>query len=535
MGGQWCEWLEAFWCHGPGPILGSPYRLHGDAELFVWQLGEVFPAGHRRAGELAYREAALVEPKVWAKSELASGLCGVKALGPAVFDGWDADGNPVGRPVEYANVQVFANDEDQAGNTFRPTVYGLHPKTARPELLDEYGEPDAGIEPDTCSRIVLPGQRGVIEPLSSRARSKEGRLPTFLVLEEPHLWVLRTMVELWRTGIRGVLKTAGYTQALLPSNWFVPGEGSVLEQVWLDVEAGAEGVLWCGNALPAGILDPSRPVRDQPKAAIRKALLAVYGTAAAHAGIEALIDYIRRPSTRDEDVWRFYLNAGRTLASSWTDHRSWMDRMAAPGVRLAAKDRIGLGFVGVDGCVALVGCRLKDRLVEPVAVWDGRTPEPSEVEAAVRDAFERFTVARMLVNPWGWMTELERWATRYGEKVVLRFPVREDARMEVVLDRWDTAVHTGQLSHVGDETLSKHVLACSTRKDARTGNVRNLVPKSPELSIVVAQAAVLAHEAACLGLADGAAEKPKPVGGPSAAALASVAQNPLRSHGRLKI
>ena len=532
MGGQMCEWIEAFFAHGPGPLIGEPFRLHGDAERFIWQLAEVHPPGHPREGQMAFREAALVEPKQWAKSELAAAWVACQALGPSRFDRWDANGNPVARPVELATIPIYANDEEQARNTFRPLAYALHPRTARPELLEEYGEPDVGRDPESATRIILPEHRGTVAMRSTRARSKEGGLPTAVAVEEPHLWVLPTLIDLWRTEVRGVLKVPG-AQVLHSSNWFAPGQGSVLEQLKGDADAGADGVLWFGTTLPAGILDPMRPLREQSRATLRKALRAVYGTAASFVDIEAIIDLIRRPSTKESEALRFYLNAEATLDRSWTDRRIWTERDAPRGARIEAKERVGLGFVGTERCVALVACRLSDRLIEPVRVWEGDEPSRTDVDAEVEACFARWKVERLLANPWsGWHFDVDRWSQRWGEKVALRFPVREDARMAVALENWDTAVVTGQLRHVGDEVLSRHVLRCAVRKTKAGDQLEPMDPRDP---ITAAQAAVLAHQAAVFALATVPAEKPKPVAGPSASAMAQVNANPLRSNGRLKI
>lgn len=527
-----CEWIEAFFAHGPGPLIGRPFRFHADAERFVWQLAEVFPEGHPREGEMVAREAALVQPKQWAKSELAAGWVACQGLGPSRFDGWDAQGRPVARPVDLANVRIYANDEEQAGNTFLPVAYALHPKTARPELLEEYGEPDVGRDPESATRIILPEARGVIEPRSTRARSKEGGLPTAVVVEEPHLWILKTMVDLWRTEVRGVLKVPG-AQVLHASNWFAPGEESVLEQLKRDVDGGAAGVMWFGSSLPSGVLDPERALRDQTRATLRRALGAVYGSAAPFVGVESLIDFLKRPSTRESEGLRFYLNAEATLERSWTDRRTWVERMAARGSRIERGERVGLGFVGNERCVALVACRLSDRMLEPVRVWEDGLAEHGEADVELEAAFARWKVGGLLVNPWGgWHFDADRWCQRWGKEIALRFPVREDARMARALENWDTALMTGQLSHVGDEVLSRHVLRSAVRKTKAGDQLEPMDPRDP---ITVAQAAVLAHEAACRALAVPAPPRNAPVGGPSRDAVQQVQGNPFRSTGRLKI
>jgi len=53
----------------------------------------------------------------FAKSEVA-GLIGVaEALAPVRFDGWDASGQPVGRPIRSPFVRCLATEEKQSGNT----------------------------------------------------------------------------------------------------------------------------------------------------------------------------------------------------------------------------------------------------------------------------------------------------------------------------------------------------------------------------------------------------------------------------------
>ena len=97
-----------------------------------------------------------------------------EALGPARFDHWAAagevsdwgyeydEGEPVGAPLTYVEALNVATEEDQAGNTYDNVYYMLHPDTCSEALLEDYGHIDVGL-----SRIVLPGNRGHIEPVTS--------------------------------------------------------------------------------------------------------------------------------------------------------------------------------------------------------------------------------------------------------------------------------------------------------------------------------------------------------------------------------
>jgi hypothetical protein len=61
--------------------------------------------------------------KGWGKSPLVAALALADFAGPAIFDGWDANGEPVARPWGTGDdpppwVQVAANSEDQSENTY---------------------------------------------------------------------------------------------------------------------------------------------------------------------------------------------------------------------------------------------------------------------------------------------------------------------------------------------------------------------------------------------------------------------------------
>jgi hypothetical protein len=66
------------------------------------------------------RGSQLVRPQKWGKGPFASAIICAEAApdGPVLFDGWDADGQPVGRPWATPHIQVTAASEDQADNVW---------------------------------------------------------------------------------------------------------------------------------------------------------------------------------------------------------------------------------------------------------------------------------------------------------------------------------------------------------------------------------------------------------------------------------
>ncbi len=73
---------------------GEPLDYDDEMREFVIEAYRIDPVTGRRV----YDEGVLSRPKGRAKSEIAGHIGVAEAFGPVRFDGWDADGQPVGRP-----------------------------------------------------------------------------------------------------------------------------------------------------------------------------------------------------------------------------------------------------------------------------------------------------------------------------------------------------------------------------------------------------------------------------------------------------
>ena len=85
------------------PDLGldeKPFLPYPEQEEFILNFYRINPQTGRRA----IRRGVLSRPRGWGKSPFAAALMAVEALGPVVFDGWDAQGQPVGKP--WAEIRV---------------------------------------------------------------------------------------------------------------------------------------------------------------------------------------------------------------------------------------------------------------------------------------------------------------------------------------------------------------------------------------------------------------------------------------------
>jgi len=507
-----CDWWEHYIPHGPGDVQGRPWQLTADQQLALYRIYELDAEGRR-----SWSEVANVGPKGTAKSEFGGGLCVLEGLGPVRFDGWDANGDPVGRPLESVEILIFANDETQTDNTYANVAWALagEPEHGNDALLADYGPFDIGRSWQSSTRTNLAHARGSIETHSAGASSKDGGKSTFLVWEETHRWLLPELHNLHRITRRNLVKRAMTAQpwGYHATNFYDPSEGSVLQMVHADAEAKAGRLLWLMREVREGLVPPDKDLRDLPDKVLLQALRDVYGSAS-WLHLPSIVEQIRRPSEPDGESRRFFLNQGRSSDGKWVHHMAWSERMTQD--RLQPGDRIAIGFDGsrYHDATALVACRLSDRLVQPLRIWEkpegpaGKSWEvtSAEVDTEVAAAMARYQVKLAYGDPPYWQTDIESWALKWGEKVWVKFDTARDKAMAEALERWDTALVSGQLAHTGDQALSTHVLNAERGKTRSGYRLRKPagVDRSTQRSYIDGGvAAVLAHEAACDAVAAG--------------------------------
>ena len=256
-------------------------------------------------------------------SPLLAGLCLVETLGDVVLDGWDADGEPVGRPWSSlgfkAKAQVVAVSEDQTGNTWDPLL-----EMAREgPVLDAYD-----IEPmETFVNVP----RGRIEYTTSAAISREGFRPVFCALDQTESWVASNGGLRLAATLRRNLAKVGGSSVETPNAW-VPGEDSVAEksyEAWLKQ---TEGKLRGGD----GILFDHREAPPDTNPADRDSLMAglavAYGDSAdvngGHVSLVRILEDYWDPATDPADARRFYLNQIAPAADAWTSPQEYEEALA---------------------------------------------------------------------------------------------------------------------------------------------------------------------------------------------------------------
>lgn len=502
LGWLWLDWTYAYL---PSPTDDARPWIYTDEQARrVVKWGEVDPV----TGEFAYIRLILEEAKGWGKSPYAATLDILDLAGPVCFDGWDADGEPVGVPWGTGErpppwVQIAAVSEDQTDNTYG-ALYSL--------LAANGGKTADDLRIDLGrTRLYLRDRPGRLEPVTASAGSREGQRLTKYTADEPQLWKPDNGgVKLIRTLRRNVAKMDG--RGVETGNAPVLGEKSVAEQSDPDHPE-------------AGVLHYARRPREEPDPAwdddrLRAELVHVYGEAR-WVKPDRLLRDIRSGTMPWDDVLRFFFNMRTAGVSRAVDPRTW-DALSFPR-EVPMQTPIGVGFDGSDyhDATVLRGCTrdgytfLLGRWSRPAGATEWSVPR-SEVMQRIEEVFAYYRVGRMLADPPRWGSEIERLQEKYGETVVEPLDTFSARRMAPPVDRWLTAVrqagqlvkdHEGQegplllpYSHDGDEFTSDQVKATRLRKvrvaDSEDDRTMYLLEKDGRIGNDSTVADVLAYEAA---------------------------------------
>ena len=153
------------------------------------------------------------------------------------FDGWNADGLPVGKPVTSPLIKCLATEESQAGNTFENAAFIVSDWGADTHP-DVYGGASGVRQYQSASAIYLP-HGGEIRACTSGAASKDGGKETHVVADETHLYVLPALKSMYAT----VARNLGKRKIAQPwlhqtSTAYRPGEMCVFEDTLTQVAQG---------------------------------------------------------------------------------------------------------------------------------------------------------------------------------------------------------------------------------------------------------------------------------------------------------
>lgn len=497
LGFQVLDWGSTYLGQPDRVTKGERWEYTTEQALFLLRFYEV-----DEHGRFTYRRAVLERSKGWGKSPLLAAICCTELIGPVEFNGWDAEGEPVGKPHPSPLVQIAAISESQVNNTMALVS----------EMLIEGEAINAYPMLDPRMSKVTAGRGRLLERVTASPRSREGNRATFIVMDETHLWVpAEHGPELADALRRNAAKMNART--VETTNAHAPGEGSVAEasyNAFLKMQAGEtfdKALLF--DTQEAYVKD----IYDFEEA--YPALLKVYGDAAVENG--GWVDVKNRiwaeindPDTREHTARRYYFNEKTEGKSTWLEEQEWKDCYDEEIVLSGHSDKFALGFKGSirNGSTALVGCRLSDGALFLLGLWE--KPENgakdwevpwNKVVDRINELLELDSCVYMVADPENWQEIIGRIYAVYPDKLEEVWMSKNRAKAVKAIEQFETAVKTRRIKW-RDQNLNRHILSCHTVDTNQGTLIRRETPKSKRY-IDAAQAAVLALESAMISIESG--------------------------------
>lgn len=402
---------------------------------------------------------------------MAAALSCCALAAPTVFDGWDADGDPVARPHPSPHVQLAAVSADQTDNTMSL-------------VLAMFREGRAAYEVDGLDLGVtrVRTRNGLLQPVTASAPSREGARLTDAILDEPHLWTAinggHNMAKVLR---RNLGKMNG--RSLETTNAWNPGDESVAELTSIAADKAAERA-----AQDPDYRGEDGIMRYHPKAvvrnladtdALRAALYKLYRDSP-WVDIDRVIAEVYDPATHPADARRFYLNEVATADDALVTGAEWddceIDDILEPG------DEITLGFDGSksEDSTVLVAMRIRDRFATVIGAMEkpsGPAGHDWEVDREYFDGLIASVMAQYRVRGFysdvaHFESYVDKWSHEYASTLEVQACTKSAvgwdmrgrlAQLTAATERLVAAIQDGSLTHDGGSLLRRHVLNARRR------------------------------------------------------------------------
>jgi hypothetical protein len=489
------RWIEERCAIPDRDQVGEPFLLTDEQWRFLLGYYRVNPhatydkARRRWRSSLTYsRGGQICRPQKWGKGPFSGSIISAEAAGPVVFDGWDAEGRPVGRPQATPIIQLTALSEDQTDNVWM----ALLPMIA----LGDFG---ADIPETGLLRIYLPGG-GYIEPVTAAAKSRLGQRTTFILQDQTESWTKsnggRALADTQRRNLAGM----GGRWLSTPNAWD-PAEDSVAQYT-------AEAEVEAGDVFIDDV-EPAEALSIRNKTERRRALRSVYGDSwwvdldRVDSEIVALLP--RDPAQAE----RWFLNRKQSTES--TAFRT--DVLEERTTELAVPADGSVVTLGIDGArfadaLAVIATDVLTGHQWPLGIWERPPSAPDdyehpldEVDGVVSEAFARWSVWRAYIDPQYIEGLVEKWQGRWGAKVVLEWRTNRPRQIAYAVRAYEDAMSAGDVSLADDADFLRHLKQARRQKlnvyDDQHRQLHTLNkdrPDSPR-KIDAAMAAVLSWEA----------------------------------------
>ena len=459
------DWMQSTLRFTDGPKTGELVTLYDEQAMHLLHRYRIRPDAIESDGNEAFVRSGsmLVRGQKWGKDPILAMVDLFHAFGPCDFAGYDANGEVVGREHPSPWVFVAALNDRQTDNTWLP----LKAMVENSDLVDL-----PGVEVN-LDMIRLPCGNP-IEPLTTTAFGRLGGRFTAGSITENGL-----MSDTVASGMAGSGKRSplGFARTLIRSVTGMNGMWIAATNTWDPTERSHAQRVFDSKSkriyIDAKI--SRRHVELDDDEGLQDELLYLYGDSArengGHVPVKTLIEDCRDTEVHGEnEIRRFFLSEIIAGERDAVDQAIW-DASKREG-DLQHGEKIALGFDGSRSrdATALVACRISDGRLFPLGLWEpqkykNRVPR-TVVHANVKAAFKAYDVTYLFADPYLWQDALDTWAGLFPKKVV-EFPTNVESRMDKAIERFRTALRSGELTHNGDPTMTEHALNAGLTKGKR--------------------------------------------------------------------
>lgn len=474
LGPAIADFMQERCVFGPGSLAGIPAEIDPEFRGQLYRMYEVYPQGHPLEGRRRFTRAAIEVRKGLAKTEKAAWIafCELHPESPVRCDGFDANGNPVGKPVAFPYIPMLAHTQEQV----QELAYGVL------KYVVENG-PDADLFDSSLDRIIRLGPKGQADgravPVANSPGSRDGALTTFQHADEPH--------RLYLPGHKHAVETmsANLSKRGIEDPWFLftgtagqPGQGSVQEDVRAEAEAIERGDIespklfffarWAGPEMPVDTL-------EQRIAAVADAT----GPAGewSPGNFENIAAQWDRPRVDKAYLERVWLNRW-TKSNSMAFDIKKVEALSRPGDIIPKGAFVALGFDGARrrDSTGIVATDIQTGLQQLIGAWerpleadDDWEIDETEVTMVVEDAMERYQVYRMYCDPPYWTETVNSWYARWPDAVEI-WPTYSAKRMAYTIREYIEVIDSASITFGGtdeqNDDLIRHI-GNAGRKDLK--------------------------------------------------------------------
>lgn len=429
--------------------------------------------------------AVLQRLKGWGKDPFAAVESTNTLVGPLEFDHWGKDGQPVGRQVTDAWVQIAAVSLDQTKNTMK-IFPGLIPAETRRHFGIQIGK----------QNVWARGDAAQIEAVTASPLAIEGGRPKLIIRAETQNWNSSNGGHDMAGAMEGnAAKSEVGTPARILDicNAYRPGEDSVGQrqrEAWDDTQGDDARSLDYGLLYDSLEAPPEAPLTADAAPAVVEA---VRGDSVWLDAGGRILKSILNPLNSPSESRRKWYNQVTAAEDAWTEPNEF-DPLKDDSVVVEPGEEIAmfLDCSKSDDATGLVGVRMSDGHVFTLGMWqrppgkrgEGWLAPREEVDGVVAHAFDTFRVVAFFGDPSHtlddetldsyWDLLFDKWHREYGRRLkvwasgtkggkghAVMFDMTDRANAKAIAEAVSFTlreIQDAQFTHDGDPRLRRHVL-----------------------------------------------------------------------------